>query len=67
MLFPRTEKNKEYKNRVHVVPLTVYFGEAAVVITLASKFSGTCQSAMIAASEYDNIYVVDSTSAAIRL
>ena len=38
-------------------------GESAVVITLASKFSGTYQSAMIAASEYDNIYVVDSESA----
>lgn len=40
-------------------------GEAAVVITLASKFSGTYQSAAIAANEYDNIYVVDSTSAAM--
>ena len=40
-------------------------GEAAVVITLASKFSGTYQSAMIAAEEYENIYVVDSASAAM--
>ena len=40
-------------------------GESAVVITLASKFSGTYQSAMIAAEDYDNIYVVDSTSAAM--
>ena len=40
-------------------------GEAAVVITLSSKLSGTYQSAMIAASEYENIYVVDSGSAAI--
>ena len=40
-------------------------GEAAVVITLASKFSGTYQSAMIAAAEYENIYVVDSASAAM--
>ena len=39
--------------------------EAAVVITLASKFSGTYQSAMIAAADYENIYVVDSTSAAM--
>ena len=39
--------------------------EAAVVITLASRFSGTYQSAMIAAAEYENIYVVDSTSAAM--
>ena len=40
-------------------------GESAVVITLASKFSGTYQSAMIAATEYENIYVVDSASAAM--
>lgn len=102
----------EIKERVHIVPLTVHFGdeeyidgvtidhetfynrliesdvlpttsqatpdafmkefdkikeagEEAVVITLASKFSGTYQSATIAASEYENIYVVDSTSAAM--
>ncbi|MEE1126996.1 MAG: DegV family protein [Acutalibacteraceae bacterium] len=40
-------------------------GESAVVITLASKFSGTYQSAVIAAEDYDNIYVVDSTSCAM--
>lgn len=40
-------------------------GEEAVVITLASKFSGTYQSAVIAATEYENIYVVDSASAAM--
>ena len=40
-------------------------GEAAVVITLASKFSGTYQSAVIAAADYENIYVVDGTSAAM--
>ena len=40
-------------------------GEAAVVITLSSSFSGTYQSAMIAAAEYENIYVVDSGSAAM--
>lgn len=40
-------------------------GEAAVVITLASQFSGTYQSAMIAAEEFENIYVVDSGSAAM--
>lgn len=40
-------------------------GDSAVVITLSSKFSGTYQSAMIAAAEYDNIYVVDSGSAAM--
>lgn len=40
-------------------------GESAVVITLASNFSGTYQSAVIAAEDYDNIYVVDSTSCAM--
>lgn len=40
-------------------------GEAAIVITLASKFSGTYQSAVLAASEYENVYVVDSTSVAM--
>ena len=40
-------------------------GEAAVVIALTSKLSGTYQSAMIAAAEYENIYVVDSGSVAI--
>ena len=40
-------------------------GESAVVITIASKLSGTYQSAVIAAGDFDNIYVVDSQSAAI--
>lgn len=40
-------------------------GEAAVVITLSSKLSGTYQSACIAADEYENVYVVDGLSAAI--
>ena len=40
-------------------------GESAVVITLASKLSGTYQSAMIAADEYENIYVVDSGNVAM--
>ncbi len=40
-------------------------GEEAVVITLSSKLSGTYQSALIAAEEFDNIYIVDSMSAAI--
>ena len=40
-------------------------GENAVVITLSSKLSGTYQSAMIAAQDYENIWVVDSDSAAI--
>ena len=39
--------------------------EAAVVITLSSSFSGTYQSAVIAAEDFDNVYVVDSSSAAM--
>lgn len=39
--------------------------EAVVVITLSSKLSGTYQSATIAASDYENIYVVDSGSVTI--
>ena len=40
-------------------------GEAAVVLTLSSKLSGTYQSAVIAAEDYDNVYVVDSGSVTI--
>ena len=40
-------------------------GEEAVVITLSSELSGTCQSACLAAQDYDHIYVVDSKNAAI--
>lgn len=40
-------------------------GDGAVVITIASQLSGTYQSACIAAEEYENIYVVDSRTAAI--
>ena len=39
--------------------------ESAVVITLSSKLSGTYQSAVIAADDYDNIYVVDGGSVAM--
>ena len=40
-------------------------GEASVVITLASKLSGTYQSARIAAQNYENVYVVDSGNVTI--
>lgn len=40
-------------------------GDSAVVITLSGTFSGTYQSAIIAAEDYENIYVVDSGSAAM--
>lgn len=40
-------------------------GKSAVVITMASNLSGTYQSALIAASDYENIYVVENGSVAI--
>ena len=40
-------------------------GDSAVVITLSARLSGTYQSAVIAAGEFENIYVVDSGSVAI--
>lgn len=40
-------------------------GDSAVVLTLSSKFSGTYQSAMIAAADFTDIYVVDSGTVAI--
>ena len=40
-------------------------GDEAVVITVASGLSGTCQSATIASKEFDNIYVVDSGNVAV--
>ena len=40
-------------------------GDEVVVLTLSSKLSGTYQSAMIAAADYDNVYVVDTKTVAI--
>ena len=40
-------------------------GDSAVVITVSSKLSGTYQSAVIAAQDYENIYIVDSGTVAV--
>ncbi len=40
-------------------------GESAVAVVLGSAYSGTCQSAKLAAADYENVYVVDSESAAM--
>lgn len=40
-------------------------GDSAVVITISSRLSGTYQSAVIAAEDFDSIYIVDSGTAAI--
>lgn len=39
--------------------------ENTIVLTLSSKLSGTYQSAVLAAKEFENIYVVDSGTAAM--
>lgn len=40
-------------------------GESAVVITMSANLSGTYQSALIAAADYENVYVVENGSVAI--
>ena len=40
-------------------------GQQAVVLTVSEKLSGTCQSAMIAAQDFDNVVVVDTGSVAL--
>ena len=40
-------------------------GDSAVILTLSSKLSGTYQSACIAAAEYEDVFVVDTQTAAI--
>lgn len=40
-------------------------GDSAVVITLSQKLSGTYQSASMAAVDYENIYIVDSSTVTI--
>lgn len=40
-------------------------GDTAVVITISKTLSGTYQSAVLAAGDYDNIYVVDSATVTI--
>ena len=50
---------------VEIFEETKAAGDEVVVLTLSSKFSGTCQSAMIAAQDYDHVYVVDTQTVAI--
>ena len=40
-------------------------GDSVVVLTLSSKLSGTYQSAVIAAADYENVYVINSGTVAI--
>ena len=40
-------------------------GDTLIVITISSKLSGTYQSAVIAAADYDNIHIVDSENVTV--
>lgn len=40
-------------------------GETVIIITMASKLSGTHNSAVLAASDFDDVYVVDSESVCV--
>ena len=40
-------------------------GETVIAVLLSSKLSGTWQSAVLAAEEYENVYVVDSMNATL--
>lgn len=40
-------------------------GDMVLVITISSRLSGTYQSAVLAAGDYDNVFVVDSKSVAV--
>ncbi len=40
-------------------------GETVIAVVLSSKLSGTYQSAVLAAQEFDNVYVVDSMNATL--
>ena len=70
--FVKLEQNKElaHTSQVNASEFSDIFeqviaeGDEAVVITLSSGLSGTCQSAVVAASDYPGkIFVVDSLSA----
>ena len=72
VFFERLEQNKElaHTSQVNTSEFSDIFeqviaeGDEAVVITLSSGLSGTCQSAVVAASDYEGkIFVVDSLSA----
>ncbi len=40
-------------------------GETVIAVVLSSKLSGTCQSAVLAAGGFENVYVVDSMNATL--
>lgn len=48
-----------------VLSETLAPGDSALILTLSSELSGTYQSAVIAAGEFEGVFVVDSSSVAI--
>ena len=48
-----------------VLSETLAPGDSALILTLSSELSGTYQSAVIAAGEFEEVFVVDSSSVAI--
>lgn len=50
---------------IRVLSETLTPGDSALILTLSSELSGTYQSAVIAAGEFEEVFVVDSSSVAI--
>lgn len=50
---------------IKVLSETLAPGDSALILTLSSELSGTYQSAVIAAGEFEEVFVVDSSSVAI--
>ncbi len=50
---------------IRVLSETLAPGDSALILTLSSELSGTYQSAVIAAGEFEEVFVVDSSSVAI--
>lgn len=61
---PKTSQATPFTYHEALAPICAA-GDEAVVITLSSKLSGTYQSAVTAASEFDGVYVVDSKNVTI--
>ena len=61
---PKTSQATPFTYHEVLAPICAT-GDEAVVITLSSKLSGTYQSAVTAASEFDGVYVVDSKNVTI--
>ena len=61
---PKTSQATPFAYHEVLAPICAT-GDEAVVITLSSKLSGTYQSAVTAASEFDGVYVVDSKNVTI--